>query len=417
MNDPVLLAIAGAGNRGTVYATWCAANPDLARVVAVADPDAAARDRIAELAGVPDEARYADWEEMLAAGAGGAEAIIIATQDHLHTEPCLAALKAGLHVLVEKPMATTAADCERIVAAARRSGRMIGVCHVMRYTNYTRTLKELLDGGAIGDLVSIQHLEGVGWWHQAHSYVRGNWAVEAESSPMLLAKSCHDYDWMSHIVGAPIESSASFGSLRHFRPENKPAEAADRCLDCPLQETCVYSATQIYLDPVREGKSGWPLDVVSYQPTVESMTQALREGPYGRCVYSAGNDVVDNQVVSLEFGNGVTGTFTMTAFTPMMDRQTRLFGTRGYLEGDGSTIRVYDFGTREWTVHEGLRPSGAHAGSGHGGGDAGLMADFVAALRSGGSEALATTAEDALQSHLAVFATERARHTRTVVGG
>ncbi|HSO68743.1 MAG TPA: Gfo/Idh/MocA family oxidoreductase, partial [Arachnia sp.] len=292
---------------------------------------------------------------------------------------------------------------------------IFGVCHVLRYTPYTRRLRELLSSGAVGDPVSVEHLEPVGWWHHAHSYVRGSWSKTAESGPMLLAKGCHDIDWLQYVMGDRIAQVSSFGRNTHFVPANAPTGATEGCLDCPLNQQCAYSATRIYLDEYRDGDPlTWPRDVLTSKPTRLALEEALARGPYGRCVYGGGNDVVDHQVVALEFVGGATGTFTMTAFTPKEDRKTRIFGTQGYLDGDGHTIRHVDFRTGRERHYSVNAPGPMDAGGGHAGGDAGLMDAFVGAVASGDQSVLSSDAGESLSSHVAVFAAERARQLRTV---
>lgn len=405
-------ALLGAGNRGTKYATWVSEHPDRARVVAVADPDAEARDRIGDLCGVAPERRYASWRELLAAGKL-ADSAIVATQDADHVGPAITALELGYDVLLEKPMAPNEADCRAIVAAAQASGGLFAVCHVMRYTPYTRLVREIIASGVLGDIASIQHLEPIGWWHFAHSYVRGNWRDEASSSSLLLAKSCHDIDWMAYVMDSPIAAVSSFGSLRHFRAGQAPEGAAARCVDCSLQRSCAYSAVDIYLERPFGGPGSWPGYVLTRHD--DQLPDAVAEGPYGRCVYASDNDVVDHQVVSMEFESGATGSFTLTAFTDKADRATRIFGSNGCLEGDGDTIRVLDFTTREWTTHASNRPGDMDAASGHGGGDAGLMDSWTAAVAAQDQSLVSSDAASALASHLAVFAAERARKQRLVL--
>ena len=196
----------------------------------------------------------------------------------------------------------TADACRRIVAAVKEANVTFAVCHVLRYTAFTRKLKEVLNTGVIGDIVSIQHLEGLQHWHQAHSFVRGNWRNEAESSFMLLAKCCHDLDWLRYVMGFKCLKAHSFGSLFHFNKANQPAGAADRCVECPagVEAFCPYSALKIYLrDRVFKGNTGWPTAVLTTDLTPEGVLKALQEGPYGRCVYACDNDVVDHQTVNL----------------------------------------------------------------------------------------------------------------------
>ena len=226
--------------------------------------------------------------------------------------------------------------------------------------------------------MSVDHLEPVGFFHHAHSYVRGNWRRAEETGPMVLAKCCHDIDWLSFLIGRPCSAVSSFGNLTHLRPEQRPEGAGDRCVACAIEPDCAFSARRLYLGMAERGETGWPVDVVAWPPTPENVERALHDGPYGRCVWACDNDVVDHQVVNLEYDGGVTASFTMTAFTRMRERETRIFGTRGELTGNGARIDVYDFLTRETTRHELGEAAGGHAG-----GDDGVMAGFVAAAAAG----------------------------------
>lgn len=407
---PVSLAIVGAGDRGTQYARWAAAHPEQAQVVAVADPST---ERAAALARETGAQVYADWRDLT--GKRIADAVVIATQDREHLAPARAFAKLGYHILLEKPMAITAEECGEIITAVERADCIFAVCHVLRYAPYTDALKSLIDSGAIGQIVSVQHLEPVGYWHQAHSYVRGNWRRADEASFMLLAKSCHDIDWLQYIVGRPIRRVASFGGLTHLRAENKPDGAADRCLDCQVERTCPYSAPRLYLGQLRDGRHEWPLSVVTHTYTEEAVTSALRHGPYGRCVYACDNDVVDHQVVAMEFDGGVTGTFTMTAFTEAGHRRTQIFGSQGELSCDGTTIRHHDFRTQRTRTIPIDATGDATAAGGHGGGDTRLMAAFVQAVATGDRTTIRSGPAESLATHLAVFAAEQARLTGKVV--
>lgn len=411
---PTTLAIVGAGSRGAGYARRAIAQG--AQITAVVEPDPVQRAAfLEEFADQPIRV-LSPWQALAATNPRVAEAAVVATPDDSHFEPALALIKAGYHLLLEKPMAQTEQECVAIVDAADKAGVLLAVCHVMRYSDYTTKLKELIDAGVIGDIASVEHLEPIGWWHFAHSYVRGNWRREAESSSMLMAKSCHDLDWLSHVIGRPVTKVSSFGSLLHFRPEHKPANATDRCLDCPLQDSCAYSAPRIYRaflgDPVHEI---WPLAVLTKDLTPEGLDAALATGPYGECVYNGRNDVVDHQVVALEYEGGVTASFTVTAFTELDFRKTRIFGTHGWIEGDGRDLRVQEFDTgRTYTVHT-FADGNASAADGHGGADDALVTAFLEAVRTGNRDLLLSGPEDSLASHRVVWAAERARKEGTVV--
>lgn len=415
MNAPVRIAILGAGGRGTTYAQWIADHPDRAQVVAIADPRDHYRDAIADRHAIPADKRFHSWQELLAQPGRIADVAVIATPDREHTAPAVALAARGYHLLLEKPIAPTEAECRQVVEAVQKAGVLFAVCHVMRYTPYTATVKRVVDSGQLGEVISLQHLEPVGFWHQAHSFVRGNWRNSTESSFMLLAKSVHDIDWLQYVMGRPIHRVASFGGLAHFTRDNQPAGAADRCLDCAVEPDCAYSAPRIYGRYLAAGATGWPLTVLHPEPTEATIEQALRTGPYGRCVYACDNDVVDHQVVALEFAGQRTATFTMTAFTEHTHRRTRIFGTRGELVGDGETVRVFDFLSHTWHEVPTEIVGDATAGGGHGGGDDALMSAFVTAVATGDPSSIRSGPAESLNSHLAVFAAEQARQTGALV--
>ncbi|WP_242607739.1 Gfo/Idh/MocA family protein [Zhihengliuella halotolerans] len=293
---------------------------------------------------------------------------------------------------------------------------MLAVCHVMRYSDYTARLKEVIDSGAIGQIASVEHLEPIGWWHFAHSYVRGNWRRESESSSMLMAKSCHDIDWLSYVVDRPVEKVSSFGGLMHFRPENKPADAGDRCVDCPLQQTCAYSATKIYRGFLESGGwEQWPLAVLDSDVSAESINRALEVGPYGECVYNGQNDVADHQVVNLQYAGGVTASFTVTAFTDLAFRKTRIFGSGGWIEGDGRMLHVQEFATgRKYSI-DSAAVGGASAADGHGGADDGLVDAFLRAVTTGDESHLLSGPQQSLETHRVVWLAEESRRTEGTV--
>ncbi|MFT3888535.1 MAG: Gfo/Idh/MocA family oxidoreductase [Arachnia sp.] len=408
----VRVALIGAGGRGQGYAYWIQRHPERARLVAVAEPDEHRAGLIR--AGHPDVRRYPSWTDLLADDTLAFDMAIVATQDRFHREPVLALAPRGVAVLVEKPIAPTLEECREIVAAVEDAGIVFGVCHVLRYTGYTDAVKEIVDSGLLGTIVSIEHLEPVGWWHMAHSYVRGPWRREDESSPMLLAKSCHDLDWISYVTGIEYDQLASFGRLSHFTPDHAPVGSAARCVDCAAEPDCPYSAPKLYLPVVRERGAAWPVSAITDGDTEDDVWAALRTGPYGRCVYGCDNDVVDNQVVAFTGRGGETGTFTMMAFTEQTHRKSRIFGTHGRLECDGDTLDVLDFRTGERRVID-VGATGSNAASGHGGGDDGLMDAFVAAVAAGDPSLVRSGPRDSLASHAAVFAAEQARREERVV--
>ncbi len=411
--SPVEIAIIGAGSRGSGYAQYAENNPKLARVTAVAEPRTEQRNALVEKHKIAPSNVFEDWRD-IAKAERLADAAVIATQDAMHVDPTRVLADKGYQILLEKPMAPDVDGCRAIAEAIRRNNTIFAVGHVLRYTDYTQTLKELIAAGRIGELVGIQQLEPVGYWHQAHSFVRGNWANKNASSSMLLAKCCHDVDWIHYIMDSKCTAVSSFGSLRHFTPANRPPNSAERCLDCAVEPDCPYSARRIYGRFLEKGLHGWPLDILASEVNPKNIETALREGPYGRCVYACDNDVVDHQVVNMEFENGNTATLTMMAFTKAAARKTRIFGTKGEITGDGSILRVFDFLTEE-TEEIDTRASAASVAGGHGGGDTGLMKAFIEAVAENDQSKVLGDCRETLDSHLIVFAAERARCEHRVI--
>lgn len=406
-------ALIGAGQRGAdSYAPYALKHPEEIEFIAVAEPEKERRDAFRNLFGIPEGHCYESWE-MLLEDENEAEAVLICTQDREHFRPAMKAIEKGYHILLEKPVSFLESECEQIKKAAETYDKVFLICHVLRYTSFFMKLKELLEEGRIGELQNIQWIENVGYWHQAHSYVRGNWRDSKESSPMILAKCCHDMDMLLWLAGADCTSVSSFGSLGHFKKENAPEGAPQRCLDgCPEKEQCPYYAPRIYID----WRDDWQADVikrvVSKDPSDKAVMEALNKGPYGRCVYHCDNDVVDHQVVNLEFDNGVTASFTMSAFSYECSRALKFMGTKGEISGklEDGKLEVTDFLTGK---QENINIEAS--ANGHGGGDEGIMRAFLKMIREGHNTAGASSAVSSLQSHKIAFAAEESRINKTVI--
>lgn len=403
----------GAGQRGAdAYASYALDYPEEVNFVAVAENDLVRRTRFQQAHNIDDAYVFESWELLLEAPKL-ADALLICTQDQMHFEPAIRALEKGYHVLLEKPMSPSPTECVQMGEYAIKYKRVFSICHVLRYTEFYKKLKQLLVEGAIGRLISIQHTENVEHRHQAHSFVRGNWRNSETSSPMILAKSCHDMDILLWLADAACTKVSSFGALTHFRSESAPEGAPLYCLDgCPVQNECPYYAPKMYLE--REDWVGSVLrKVVSNDDSKEGVLQALKNGPYGRCVYHCDNNVVDHQVVNLEFANEVTVAFTMCAFTKEGGRSMKLMGTRGQIRADmeKNVIEVSNFITGVTEAIEINAPL-----EGHGGGDHGIMRDFIRLVSRDGEEAGLTGARTSVQSHLMAFAAEKSRLESRVIG-
>lgn len=400
---PVTAAIVGAGSRGRLYASYARQHPEELEIVGVAEPIAHRNASMAEAHAIPAERRFGTWERAFD-GPRFCDAIVVTTPDHLHYGPAMAALAKGYDLLLEKAIAQTWAQCRDILSRARERDAIVGVCHVLRYAPYFRMVKHVVDSGRLGQVVSVQHLEPVEHVHMSHSFVRGNWRNASESNPMLLSKSCHDLDILRWILDRRCTRVQSFGSLRLFRRDMNPEGATERCADgCAVEADCPFSAVRIYVRG-----TGWLHHKDTPGQDEASIREWLSRTSYGRCVYQLDNDVVDHQVVNMEFDGGVTAAFSMEGLTSYAGRRTRIMGTKGDLVGDEARMDVHDFSRREryeWVTAE-------HAGelSGHGGGDFGLVRDWVQAVSHRDESLLTSNLAASMESHLIGFTAEQSRH-------
>lgn len=404
---PVLVAIIGAGDRGKDrYGAYIGANQDSIQVVAVAEPNDLKRQAAAASHKIPADRQFKSWEEFFALEKC-CDGVLITTSDDLHYQPVMRALDMGYHVLLEKPMSNQLQEVLEIGKASEHSKGQILVCHVLRYTTFYSEIKRLIESGAIGEVVNIQHNENIGYYHFAHSFVRGNWRNTKESSPLILAKSCHDMDLLIWLSGKEPLSVSSYGKLTHFCQNQAPDGSGTRCLvDCQIRETCVYAPERIYTPNIGR----WPSTVVSEIQTPQALEEALLKGPYGRCVYRCDNDVVDHQVTIVEFEDGVTASFNLSAFTNEVNRTIKIMGTKGEIRGNDInneiTVKVFGGDTKTYN------PKVVQGG--HGGGDTGIMEDFVKILK--GQPALAlTSAKLSVMSHVLSFAAEASRTEGRVI--
>lgn len=405
----ITIALAGLGSRGKdAYAQALAGMPERARIVAVADPDPDKVREVARQFEVPAERCFSSAEAMLAQPKL-ADALILCTQDRQHVPQAVPALYRGYDILMEKPISPDLAQCKEILSVARQTGRKVVVCHVLRYAPFYRKIKEVLDSGVLGRLMSIQAIENVGYWHQAHSFVRGNWRDDRTSSPMLLQKCCHDLDLYLWLAGKSAARVSSFGANSFFNAAHAPAGAADRCLSgCAAKENCPFDAEKIYLTNaatgIDAGNDGWPCEVLAAHPTHDSVREAIRTGPYGRCVFACDNNVVDHQVVNVEMSDGSTLGFTMTGFTQHNTRFAKFMGTAGELTADllAGEITLRQFGQPEQVFS-------VDAAEGHSGGDAGLVRAFVELMLGGEPGSGLTSLDVSLESHSIALAAERSR--------
>ena len=413
----IQIAAIGCGNRTAVYTSLLMKYfADKFEITALADPVEERRIQISSYQ-KGGNIRYFETAEDFLKEDKMADALIIATQDKFHFEPALRALEKGYDLILEKPISNRLDEVFILEKKAKELNKKVLICHVLRYSPFYNKLKELIDEGLIGDVVSIDAVEGVKAWHQAHSFVRGNWADTKESSPMILAKSCHDMDILSWLADEKCLSVSSFGELSYFRRENAPEGAPLRCTDgCPVSGECIYDARH-YMDIQRDP---WLAQLLDSEKNAEKTGGAsdeeilnfLKTSPWGKCVFQADNDAVDHQVVSLNFNRGITATFTMTAFDS--GRSISVFGTKGSLKGGefikeatGHDLIFTDHGSGEMKNWDLSYDAGGY--DSHGGGDFGFVSTWYEQLTADNSRILKSSIHKSVESHVMAWAAEESR--------
>ena len=398
----VTFAILGMGNRGTAYAAKILKYPEEAQIIAMADNRRERLDSANKYVGLQEDMLFAHADALLAQPKL-ADIMIIATQDAQHRQHAIRAMELGYDLLLEKPISNNREDVKEIYNCAKKLGRRVIVCHVLRYTPFYRKAKQLLTDGAIGEICSIEASEHVGYYHYAHSFVRGNWHNSKASSPMILAKCCHDMDILCWLADKHCLKLSSFGSLKYFKEENCPEGAAQRCKDCLLD--CPFHAQRFYLSRI----PGWPTNVLQPEPTEENILQTLDVTNYGKCVFRMDNDVVDHQSVNMLLEDEVTVTFQMLGFTNKQTRYLRVFGTEGELWGNFEEQKLYVRRFNKEMQEFDLNNSGSDF-SGHGGGDGGIIYDTIRLFRGDDFDTTSVTfLENSVESHYMAFAAEDSR--------
>jgi predicted dehydrogenase len=372
-------------------------------VVAMADTRRIRLDAANKYLHLPED-RLFDSADALLAQPKLADIMVIATQDAQHRDHALRAMEKGYDLLLEKPIANKLEDIVVIEKAAKRLGRRVIVCHVLRYTVFYQQVKRLIEEGVVGRVRSVEAMEQVGYYHYAHSYVRGNWHKEADSSPMILAKCSHDMDIIQWLTGKQCKKVSSFGTQSYFTAEHCPEGATERCFDCKLD--CPFHAPRFYVGRIPK----WPTTILQPEPTEENILQTLRETNYGKCVFKMDNDVVDHQTVNMLLEDNVTVSFQMVGFTNMQTRTIRVMGTEGEIWGNFHDNILYYQRFGETAPSSIDLTTLCDDFTGHGGGDARLIYDVIRLYRGDDFDTSAITFLDrSAQSHYLAFAAEKSR--------
>jgi len=407
---PVSIVAIGAGNRTNKYLEYVKQHPDKVKLVGVVELNDIRRKHVADCFSLDASQCFVDYRDFFQHPVE-ADAVMICTPENMHFEPTMQAIERGYHILLEKPIAQTLEECMLIAQAARKHDVLVSVCHVLRYHPYFMKIKELVDSGELGNIISINHRTSVGLDRTAHGFVRGLWRKEAVTNPMLMSKCCHDIDFLLWLTKTPCRKLTSFGSLRWFKEKNAPEGSAARCVDCKVESRCPFSAVDLY-----RVRRDWiaNFDVPEGKTIDEVIEEQLRYGLYGRCVYRCDNDVVDHQIVSMEMESEVTINFSMDVFTVKDNRETHICLTEGEIDGDETRLKVCRFRGVKEEVYDfsDLAHQPFHAGA-----DLNIVADFIDAIQENRRNVV-TSIEQSVESHRICFEAERSRkEQRTILFG
>lgn len=406
LDKPITAITLGAGARGNVYGNYAVSYPKNLDIVGVAEPIKIRNERYTKKHNIPETNRFDTWERVFERPKF-ADAIIITTPDNLHYAPCMKALQMGYDILLEKPISPSEKECRDILKLAKKTGRIVAVCHVLRYAPYFIKLREIIQSGILGKVVSIQHFEPIEHIHMSHSYVRGNWHNSKQTTPIILAKSCHDLDILRWMLGKPSKSIQAFGDLSWFKKENAPEGSTARCTDgCKVENSCPYSALNIY-----HRKRSWTYVFDLPEKKEEHgdfILNQLKTTNYGRCVYRMENDQPDHYTTNILFEDNITASFSMEAFTSYSGRRTRVMGTLGDVVGDMTSMTHTDFLT-------GKKTEWKQESDGHGGGDWRLVNDWLTAISKKDVSLLTSTIDQSIESHIMGFMAEKSRKTNKVM--
>jgi len=317
-SSAIRLALVGTGGRGQIYVDVLKRMAETRAVwAAMCDRNREALDAFCDRNELTNVPRVCSVEDVVRQD--DIDAVLICTPDYAHREPAEACFAAGLHCLVEKPVATNPQDVRAICRAARRSGKLLHLGFVFRYDPCALKLRELVTGGAIGRVIACITHEAIGWFHGS-TYMRRWNRFRNMSGDMLLHKGCHTFDIINFVTGAYPVRVAAFGGTEVFRPR---PEAAEFCKDCSLTQDCMY-----YTDQGPEYRDRF------YH------TAGPQVLPDDLCVYNVEKDTTDTVSLTAEYTNGMRLSYTMTMVSPQGQRRMTFIGTRGEIRCDMDNYRI-----------------------------------------------------------------------------
>lgn len=397
----VRIGLIGFGNRGRLYVSFIKDLLDKVELVALCDI------RVDELKeSVKDfdiKHFYSNSDDFFAAKLD-LDLVLICSMDQYHFEHTRLALECGYNVLLEKPISNNLKEVETLQQLAKKKNLKVIVTYVLRYTLFYKKIKEIIDSGRIGNVININSTENVSYWHQAHSYVRGNWRNSNETGPMILTKCSHDMDLIYWLMGKNVSKISSFGELSYIKKENAPANSSTHCTDCECKDECIFNCYRFYLN-----NKEWLRPMIGDDLSEEKIMAFLDKSQYSRCAFKCDNNVVDHQIVNIEFEDKSTASHTMNAFTRWCYRDIKIMGTKGCIEGnfEEKKFTVYNFLDNSSEVVDITDYTADFVG--HGGGDRIMFVELIDYIINGNKTVSLTSIDESVISHEMAFKAENSR--------
>ena len=389
----------GLGNRGGMYFDFANQHPDC-EIVAACDFIVDQQLSRMPLKEVPY--KFTSTDDLFAAKLD-LDLLCISSMDKYHYNDAKRAIELGYNLLLEKPIACNLAEVLELQALAKEKGVKVIICHVLRYTMFYKEIKRLITEGKLGHIININATENVAYWHQCHSYVRGNWHNTKETAPQILTKCSHDLDIIQWLMGKKVNMLSSFGDQYFFNAAHKPEGSTNRCGTCPLGYKCDFNSYRFYLK-----NPGWLVPFMGTNQTVETITKYLDTSVFGHCAFDMDNDTVDHQVVNILFDDNTTASFTLNAFSNECYRDIKIYGTKGDLVADFEKKEIHAQLFNDEVIHIDLTKI-TDDFSGHGGGDAIMFKEIVTYLQTGEKTDSLTLLDDSVISHRMAFLAEESR--------
>lgn len=415
-------SVLGFGDRSQIYSKYALKHPDQMKIVAIVEPNDIRRNLAKDLFHLAEEQCFSDYNQFIAKGKI-ADFVINGTMDKIHIETTMPLLPLGYDVLLEKPITSDKKQLQELLAASKKYGNKIVVCHVLRYVEFYKSIKQLILSGEIGEVRHIETSENVGVAHASISFIRGKWNNEKKcGSTYMMQKCCHDTDMICWLNNKTIPKSiSSQGSKSYFIGSKAPKGAGTRCLvDCEIEKECPYSAQKLHIENNPMINYVW--DCIQKLPeelTLEERIESLKtNNDHGKCIYKTDSDIVDQQMMTILFEDGSTAYHGLISSCARAGRRIKVYGTKGEIEGFSEeyqyTVRLYNSHTILYDERVVKLAEDADAGN-HYGGDTRIMNDLLHVLNNEKPSVSTTLLDDSIFAHLCVIAADEAMQKNKIV--